>query len=597
MTLKKILYCLYTVIFAIAIFSCKKTDVTQPDKPESQQTEEFIPIVFSCSNQSAGKRTSVSEDGLTVIWSTGDAFKAFSPEYKGARFDISSEPGGVYADFTEAADECFPRPLDREADAFDIIYPRAAVGSHGIKYITDGGSSRKKQDGVITAKFSDVQVYAGNAFATNTLLAAAYGKPGDPLVLTPVCGVLKLLIKAPNTVQKTYIKQITISDKNTDFGLSGSGEIDARSDNPILVITGANVGDMAKKSNKVTLQINPAIELSRSEHMAFWIVLPPNALADGCKIVITNTLNQTYEIETDPSMMDLTIERGAVKTLGKRDPISFADCCGGAVPSVEQSVTYQGYSYQTIKIDGRIWLAENLHATKYADGTPILEAPKSGSSYILNPIADALSSYYMVGCLDKSCYTSAAYPENLVPEIIEHMGNYYSWAAAMRLTSTEIEAINSCTSISAKVKYINNNLSVQRQGICPNGWHIPTISEYQSLADYISPSASVQQINIELKGTSGWTSTSYGITGNGNGYDCYGFTVLPSGDYRVSDDKSDTDQTAAINNIGLHSHIWTATAANYNSKALYAYSAVFGYQKNIVINPTYKGMTVRCVKN
>ncbi len=67
------------------------------------------------------------------------------------------------------------------------------------------------------------------------------------------------------------------------------------------------------------------------------------------------------------------------------------------------------------------------------------------------------------------------------------------------------------------------------QGICPNGWHIPTDAEWCTLTQFIDPTvncsttgSSGTDVGTKMKSTTGWNS-------GGNGTNTSGFTALPGG--------------------------------------------------------------------
>ncbi|MCK4665089.1 MAG: hypothetical protein KAT68_19630, partial [Bacteroidales bacterium] len=88
------------------------------------------------------------------------------------------------------------------------------------------------------------------------------------------------------------------------------------------------------------------------------------------------------------------------------------------------------------------------------------------------------------------------------------------------------------------IKYIH--VPIQgTQGICPDGWHIPTDSEWKILEGIVDSQYGVGDpewdglgargfdAGLNLKSTNGWY-------GGGNGTDLYGFTVFPVGYRNVS---------------------------------------------------------------
>ncbi len=134
------------------------------------------------------------------------------------------------------------------------------------------------------------------------------------------------------------------------------------------------------------------------------------------------------------------------------------------------SITYQGYTYQTVYISGTEWFAENLRTTKYQDGT-IIPNVTNNSSW-----GELSSPAYCWYNNDQSTYGNT-------------YGTLYNWYA------------------------------VNTGNLCPTGWHVPTDAEWTALIDYVG-GASIA--GYKLKATSGWSS-------GGNGTDEYGFSALPGG--------------------------------------------------------------------
>ena len=88
-------------------------------------------------------------------------------------------------------------------------------------------------------------------------------------------------------------------------------------------------------------------------------------------------------------------------------------------------------------------------------------------------------------------------------------GRLYSWVMAMALPSDCINN-NSC----------NSQIFLPHRGICPAGWHIPSLDEANRLL--LLATTDDGKDNGYLRAASGWN-------GNGNGVDYYGFSALPGG--------------------------------------------------------------------
>lgn len=136
--------------------------------------------------------------------------------------------------------------------------------------------------------------------------------------------------------------------------------------------------------------------------------------------------------------------------------------------------------YKTVKIGKQTWMAENLNYRNTTGSTDTV-----GMCY--NNSADSCAKY----------------------------GRLYTWADAMGLA------------LSYNGTTWGGNLP--HQGVCPDGWHVPSDAEWQTLEMAAGMSVSTVSLTewrgsdegVKLKSSSGWTS--------GNGTDVYGFRVLPSG--------------------------------------------------------------------
>ena len=121
-------------------------------------------------------------------------------------------------------------------------------------------------------------------------------------------------------------------------------------------------------------------------------------------------------------------------------PVGDAQPCPGmpTVTDIDQNV------YNTVKIGDQCWMKENLRTTRYADNTPIAEGQSVSVS------------------------VPYRYTPNVPSQFSQVCGLLYNWAAVMHSAGAS-EA---------------NPSGVQ--GICPNGWHVPSVAEWNQLSDYVA---------------------------------------------------------------------------------------------------------------
>ena len=85
------------------------------------------------------------------------------------------------------------------------------------------------------------------------------------------------------------------------------------------------------------------------------------------------------------------------------------------------------------------------------------------------------------------------------------------------------------------------NEATHREGVCPEGWHLPSYAEFEALIETTGSKATAGR---KLKSTTGWYS-------DGNGTDAYGFAALPAGFDGFSLD--------SLNNQGFSANFWTSS--------------------------------------
>ena len=192
-------------------------------------------------------------------------------------------------------------------------------------------------------------------------------------------------------------------------------------------------------------------------------------------------------------------------------------------------VNIGGRSYPYVKIGNQLWLAENLDYKFEVTGNPlpigVSGVPESSAAWYYNN--------------DESTYGVNG----------NKYGLLYNWYA---------------------IKYLEDN----KNSLLPNGWHVPSTTEWDTLANTVGSS----NAGTVLKSTTDWTS--------GTGTDVYGFTALPSGKYGGSGSFSD---------LGSYANFWTST--EYNSSL--AYLRIFnpGPSLTSIYDGKTVGYSVRLVKD
>jgi len=188
------------------------------------------------------------------------------------------------------------------------------------------------------------------------------------------------------------------------------------------------------------------------------------------------------------------------------------------------AIVYGGKIYNTVTIGTQTWLKENLDI-----GTMI-----QGSS---NPTNNSL--------IEKYCYDNN-------PTNCETYGGLYQWNEAMQYVTTP-----------------------GAQGICPTGWHIPRLSEFQTLANSVGNNSNALKAIGQGSGSGSGTNTS-------------GFSVLLAGDRYYNN--------GTFYSLGLKAYLWTSKEYDTNNSygvGLYGSDGLVYYAYD---NKNY-GYSIRCLQD
>jgi uncharacterized protein (TIGR02145 family) len=223
---------------------------------------------------------------------------------------------------------------------------------------------------------------------------------------------------------------------------------------------------------------------------------------------------------------------------------------------------YDGNIYKTILIGDQLWMAENLRTTHLADGTEI-QLIESNSLWSALDFQDQAMCYY----------------ENSQENATKY-GALYTWEVA----------VNSSNGSSFNPSEV--------QGVCPDGWHLPSDEEWKELEMYLGMSETDAN-SYEYRGTNEGSKIAgssvfwqNGILKSNYHFGTIGFNAIPAGSRGSS---------GSFTANGEYATFWTAS----NSYAQYAWCRKLNYNYSQIFRGGdiwhygYKGngFSVRCVKD
>jgi len=183
-----------------------------------------------------------------------------------------------------------------------------------------------------------------------------------------------------------------------------------------------------------------------------------------------------------------------------------------------------GTQYNTVRVGCHCWTRENMSATVYTDG---VEVPT------------------------KLIYYASMYPDT--NQNLANYGRLYDWYSALRIPVG-----------------FSGTISDTAQGVCPDGWHIPTNQQFLDLTAFQA---------THLKTTNLWIVPGTNQTG---------FSSVPGGYYNYVSDH--------FYNLAGNAYYWTSALGDERRGQNYqiSYSCENGYVEDALKDYAY---SVRCIKN
>ena len=227
----------------------------------------------------------------------------------------------------------------------------------------------------------------------------------------------------------------------------------------------------------------------------------------------------------------------------------------------------EGHTYGVALINGKYWITENLRSMTY-------DTKSEARGQNIRMVEDG-TGFTGKACTDPSRLSDLGTMEGYK----NSMGYLYNYLAAMGLTADEALSQDEGEYKGAK-----------RQGICPNGFRLPTSTELGALKQFVDNKAGSTKGGNLLKTSVGWSSTV------GNGSDGCGFHAYPCGVYKNG---------AYVSKPGFRTSFWASTSYHVggdyqsgSSKWCLGLPSVSGTNDVVVETGHYEseGMSVRCVK-
>lgn len=270
------------------------------------------------------------------------------------------------------------------------------------------------------------------------------------------------------------------------------------------------------------------------------------------------------------------------------DQADMASLARNQITKLDDANTFidprDGHKYKWVKIGNQVWMAENLAFMPWVN-------PPKKQKY-------GIWVYDYEGDLLAEAKTAGNY---------QKYGCLYDWPTAMGIES----------------KYLEepwDGDTINHQGFCPPGWHLPTDGEWKILEKQLEIQYNIVNETYQGRGrerkinnkfltpVGGYIKTSYDWSSDGEGNNSSGLSVLPAGYHSVGY----SQPGKLFDELGYVANFWTSSQGDslseYNSdvtngawnRELTGRESPYYDEKNHISRDTYPkadGHSVRCIKN
>jgi uncharacterized protein (TIGR02145 family) len=390
----------------------------------------------------------------------------------------------------------------------------ATLTTTAVSVVTDIGAS---SGGNITADGGAAITAKGVVWSTSTLPTVSLSTKTTDGTGT---GIFTSTISGLTASTKYYVRSYATNTSGTSYG----SELDfttctlntaAASTNQTLVVNTALTNIMIATMGATGIS-NAGV--SGSNSLPAWV----SATWANNMITISGTPTATGTFNYSIPLTGGCGSVNATGTITVTAAPSFT--CGTSTIADYNNIN----TYTTVSIGTQCWMKENLRTRLYNDGTEIMFDNSGGTGGTTSQTWYNFNGAYTIYANDSTPTTG-----NLAI-----YGYLYNWFAA------------------AGFPTFPGNF-IPTKNICPEGWHVPTDSDWNKLVKYLDSGADTTSNPtqsttaggyLKSEGNTYWTSQSTG-TDNSSG-----FSAIPGGS---------RNNDGSFNNIRNHAFFWSATAADY----------------------------------
>lgn len=246
-------------------------------------------------------------------------------------------------------------------------------------------------------------------------------------------------------------------------------------------------------------------------------------------IVLASGTENNFTLTVDRGFDGVTVNAGDCvindwEAIENTEIISEYPVPGSTVTDID------GNEYPVVKIGNQYWIASNLKVTKLNDGTPIKKNENKLSEW---------PTY------EEPAYVAYSFDESNV----------------------------------AKYGYLYNKYAVDTDKLCPEGWSVPTDSDWQIMCETLGGTLDMygiwKRVGNALKSSTDW-----------NGTNTSGFNALPGGLLFTAGDAENT----VFQSFGSEGNWWTMSGN-------YTYTLGYGNDLERYLTSAKCGVSVRCIYN